>query len=282
MFYITVPYFNLDHIYGSQQCYNWIKVKEKDYVVKHRDKIVRVRQNRDNISLTCSEEDFYNIWYDYFDMGTDYAKLHFKYRNVDKDIKRYCNKAKGMHIIKQDLLMVIVSCILESTYEHSLSDYLMSQISKICGKKRKNTLGGMSVTWYEFPSVEQMISNYDKIIKSIGNDILYENFIKLLSDIKDGWFDINVLKYSDDNESRLEYLLEFDYINKKVAKRILLLGVGCFDIFPTDKRVSRLVKRDYKKSMYGWFDYTICGEIELMNDIGYLNQVMVYSYNNYT
>ena len=46
MFVIEVPYFNLDKIYESYQAPRWIKLKESKYVIPHRDKALKIEQEK--------------------------------------------------------------------------------------------------------------------------------------------------------------------------------------------------------------------------------------------
>ena len=81
MFVISIPYFDIDQtymLYGNQL--NWLKVSPKNYIVVCGDKVVGVSQQgpgdmdntRDRLMFHCSEEDFFDVWFDYFDFRTDY------------------------------------------------------------------------------------------------------------------------------------------------------------------------------------------------------------------
>ena len=78
MFVIEVPYFNLDQIYASGQCPRWIKLKESKYVIPFRDKALKIEQQRDKydwtryrLIMSCTEDDFYNVWFNYLDLRMD-------------------------------------------------------------------------------------------------------------------------------------------------------------------------------------------------------------------
>ena len=54
MFVIEVPYFNLDQIYNSGQAPRWIKLMESKYVIPHRDKALKIEQQRDRSDCALS------------------------------------------------------------------------------------------------------------------------------------------------------------------------------------------------------------------------------------
>ena len=87
MFYMQIPFFSLDKTFESGQNLLWKKICDGKYIVTHRNKIVQVEQNRDRFMFSCSQDDFYNIWFEYFDLGTDYMDLyllHQPYGKVDE------------------------------------------------------------------------------------------------------------------------------------------------------------------------------------------------------
>ena len=65
---INVPYLNLDQIYNSGQVFSWIKFRDQKYVIPFKDQALKVEQQKDRLIMNCNEEQFYDIWYKYFDM----------------------------------------------------------------------------------------------------------------------------------------------------------------------------------------------------------------------
>ena len=78
MFIIEVPFMNLDQIYNSGQCFRWIKLRDGKYAIPYGDKVLKIEQQKQRFIMSCTDEEFYNIWYEYFDMGTDYMNVNYK------------------------------------------------------------------------------------------------------------------------------------------------------------------------------------------------------------
>ena len=175
MFVIEVPNFNLDHIYNSGQVPRWIQLSQSaeksKYVIPFRDKALKIEQQRDRFDWTkhrlimsCSEEDFYNVWFEYFDMQTDYRDLNNKVRMLGGKFKKIANRGNGIHIIKQDMFeaYVLSKIIANAGYDEAHS--AMNHVAEVCGIKHVQSMREAGrITWYEFPTPDMILENFDKL-----------------------------------------------------------------------------------------------------------------------
>lgn len=274
MFIMNIPYFSLDNIYDSGQVFTWIKIDNGKYIVPFKDKAIKVEQRRDVVSFSCSEEDFYNIWWTYFDLDTRYDDLHFKYRKLGDYFKICCNRCSGMHICNQDLFEIIIASCLETATSIERTRQMMKNIAKKCGKKHKQSMRG-EVIWYEFPTPEQILKKKSQLTtQDIGYKI--DIITGICQDIIDGWLDLELLKTMD-FEDAVEYLTEFKGIGQKVAQSICLFGLHYMQSFPIDTHINQMLQREFSMSYEEWFDWYICGEVEYVEDMGYLRQILFYN-----
>lgn len=198
MFVIEVPYFNLDQIYNSGQVPRWIKLKESKYVVLHKSYSLKIEQQRDKYDLTkyrfimsCSEEDFYNIWFDYFDLKTDYQEQNLKIKKLGGKFKVPANRGHGIHIIKQDAFEAYVYAKLIKYAGYKKAYAAMNHIAETCGIKHIQSMREAGkVTWYEWPTPEMILNKFDKLkkmgkinswLKNLCEDIAYNGY-KLFSE----------------------------------------------------------------------------------------------------
>ena len=112
MFAIELDYIDLNKIYRTVQGIRWIKIHKGKYIIQFKDKIVCVEQSRNWLKLTCNEEEFWNVWYYYFDMNFDYAEASFKMRSEHKSFKKAQIVSKGLRIVNQDEFESIITNIL--------------------------------------------------------------------------------------------------------------------------------------------------------------------------
>ena len=177
MFVIEVPHFNLDHIYNSGQAPRWIQLKQSaeksKYVVMHKDKVLKIEQQRDRFDLnkyrlimSCTEEDFYNTWFDYFDLRTDYMDLNCKAKKLGGKFKVPANRGSGIHILNQDPFEIYVFTKMIANVGYMRAFIAMNHIAEVCGVKHIQSMREAGrITWYEFPTPEMILENFDNLQK---------------------------------------------------------------------------------------------------------------------
>ena len=205
MFVIQVPYFNLDHIYNSGQAPRWIQLtqspEKSKYVISHKDKVLKIEQQRDRFDWTkfrmimsCTEEDFYNVWFEYFDLRMDCATENNKIKKLGGKFKIPASRGHGIHILNQDPFeaYVLAKIVTNAGYEKAL--VAMNHIAETCGVCHKQSMREAGrVTWYEWPSPEMILENFDKL-KKMGK--INARLKKLCEAIINDGFDIT----QSDNE----------------------------------------------------------------------------------
>lgn len=178
MFIIEVPYFSLDQIYNSKQAPRWLKLKDNKYIVMHKDKAITVEQKRQRLILGCSEEEFYNIWFDYFDLKTDYCNLNNETKRLGGKFKRVAVRGSGIHILNQDRFEVYVFSRIVERLGWEKAKEFMNHIAQGFGIKHKQSMKEAGkVVWYEWPTVDVMLEklsdkNEGAILKTICNDFV--------------------------------------------------------------------------------------------------------------
>ena len=177
MFVIEVPYFNLDHIYNSGQVPRWIQLSQSPekskYVVIHKDKALKIEQQRDRFDwkrhrfiMSCTEEDFYNIWFDYFDLRMDCLIENDKIKRLGKKFKIVANRGHGIHILNQDPFEAYVLSKLIIRWGYERAGIAMNNIAKLYGVRHDQSMREAGrITWYEFPTPEMLLEGIDKIKK---------------------------------------------------------------------------------------------------------------------
>ena len=68
--------FNPKHIFECGQCFRWIKEDDESYTGVAKGRVINVSKQGDKVFLKNTNlDDFNNIWFEYFDLGTDYGKI---------------------------------------------------------------------------------------------------------------------------------------------------------------------------------------------------------------
>lgn len=164
MFSIEIPCCDLRTIYEGTQAYRWRKVSDNKYIVINGSDIVLVEQKGDKKIFYCSEDTFFEKWYDYFDIGYDYHKLQI-------DVKRFYKHVKTRsllyaHALKQNRnLHVLRTFLPEALLYYSLDEpkrlLKFNRILESFGEKRSNFISGSKVKWIRFPDPQQIVLSQD-------------------------------------------------------------------------------------------------------------------------
>lgn len=164
MFVIEVPYFDLDQIYNSGQVPRWIKLRDGKYVVQHQDKVLKIEQQKKNkLLMSCNDQEFFEIWYEYFDLRTDYMEVNHTVQSKVKKFKVPARRGNGIHIINQDQFELYVYCKLIQFVGYEKAKDLMNKIAEKYGTMHKQAMREAGrVTWYEWPSPEQLLEQLDR------------------------------------------------------------------------------------------------------------------------
>lgn len=177
MFVIDVPYLNLDHIYNSGQAPRWIQLSQSSekskYVVPYRNKALKIEQQRDRFDWTkyrfvmnCTEEEFYTIWFEYFDLRMDCLIENGKVKKLGGKFKIPANRGHGIHILKQDKFEAYILGKLITKWGYERAAIAMNSIAELCGICHKQSMRESGqITWYEFPTPEMILEKIAKLKK---------------------------------------------------------------------------------------------------------------------
>ena len=75
MYELKIEDFNLDQIMGSGQCFRWKDAGNGRISITAYGKYMEAVQKGDVFVFSCGEDEFKNVWAEYFDMGTDYGRI---------------------------------------------------------------------------------------------------------------------------------------------------------------------------------------------------------------
>lgn len=246
MFVIEVPYLDLDQVYDSGQIFRWEKLREHKYIIVNGDKVAKVEQVRERFMIACTEEDFYNVWYDYFDLEGAYDDICYRAGKIgNDDFMKICSvRGKGVRILKQDLFEMIITFALATATNIPRIRQMVKALCEVCGVRHEQSFQEVGRhVWYEFPTPESIIDNENELKKcKMG---FRENYIvQIAKDVHDGWLNLEELKQMSYPEAK-EYLMQFDGIGPKVADCICLYGLHHMEAFPVDTHIEEILKRQF-------------------------------------
>ena len=245
-----IPYFNLEQIAESGQCFRWFKLDKSKYRIIAFGKCIEVSQEDTKIIFDCSQEDFDNIWYNYFDLCTDYESITDAVNENDVFLQKAVREAGGIRILNQELWEMIISFIISQNNNIPRIKKSIETICKGIGKKLDDGI-------YCFPTYEEMKNADKSVISSAGLGYRDSYIIELcekktLNMILD---EVNGMGYDD----ALKYYMSFKGIGKKVANCICLFGLHQLDACPIDTWMQKIIDEEYDGVIPEWMKGEFAG-----------------------
>ena len=143
-----VKNFNIKQILECGQCFRWDKISDTNYIVVAYGRVIEVLQNNDEVIIyNSNEEDFNNIWLNYFDLERNYDEIK-EVLAQDEILRKSVEFGYGIRILNQDPFEMLISFIISA--RNSIPP-IKKTVKKICeGFGQKIEYKG--VEYYTFPT----------------------------------------------------------------------------------------------------------------------------------
>lgn len=228
------PDFDLDETLDCGQAFRWEKISKDGCICAYRgyflDKPLEISEISGGRFLlyNTTEDELHSIWRDYFDLDTDYGAIK-KRLSKDKTLKKACEFAGGIRLLKQDGWECICS-------------FIISQNNNI--PRIKGIISRLCEHYSHFPTAAELA---EETVEGLG--FLRAGFrAKYLSDAAQktasGEINIEEIKSLPLDDARKK-LMTIKGIGPKVADCVLLFGMHRTDAFPIDVWIKRVMEQYY-------------------------------------
>lgn len=231
-----VKNFNPKHIFDCGQCFRWIEQEDGSYIGVALEKVIRVSlKNKDTLVLdNTNKQEFYDCWFDYFDLGTDYSEIK---KQVTKDdiMEKAVEFGGGIRILRQDFYETLISFIISANNRIPRIMKSIDLLSQEYGEK----LEFEGKEYFTFPKVEVLagLTAEDISFCKAGFRCKYIiNTSKML--MESGLL-------GKGHVFTREELMAFNGVGPKVADCVLLFSGTRHDVFPIDVWVKRVMEELY-------------------------------------
>ncbi|MGI6020168.1 MAG: DNA-3-methyladenine glycosylase family protein [Lachnospiraceae bacterium] len=247
---IKISNLNLKQISRSGQCFRLNETEDGSFSLIFRDKALRLRQNGDEITFCCPENEFKSIWAPYFDLQTDYEKIIALIPEEDTYLRNAAAFGNGIRILRQDPWEMIITFIISQRKNMPAIRSCVEKISERFGKKISTPFGDS----FAFPEPEELASASveDLLACSLGYRAKYIK--ETAGRIACGDFDIESLSPLPTNELS-ESLKTLKGVGEKVANCIILFAYHRLEAFPIDVWIRRIIDNyyggEFGTSLYG-------------------------------
>jgi len=236
---------NIEQIAISGQCFRMNKIQENKYGLVAYGKYIELEQIDDNtVDFQCSEEEFYEVWEDYFDLKYDYKSIvDGLMAGEDEFLKKAAEYGKGIRILKQEPFEALISFIISQNKNIPAIKTCIEAICKRYGE-RKVSEGEGAFEFYTFPSAQTLAHAKKEDLRELKTGYRDDYIISAARAVYHGDLHLNELKVCT-HEEAVEALKGIHGVGNKVATCVSLYGLHHIEAFPIDVWIKRVLKEIY-------------------------------------
>lgn len=237
---VLIEDFSLEHIFECGQCFRFFKEKD-GYTLIAMDKILRVRQADNKLILSCTEEEYINIWKKYFDLDRKYNEIKEILAGKDPHLKKAVEEKWGIRILRQDPWEIIISFIISQNKQIPHIKKLIEALSVKYGDYiDDDELKG----YYTFPKPNQLAHVTEDDLRALKVGFRAPYIFDAINKVVNKEIDLEAI-YNMSFEEAKKILMSIKGVGEKVSDCILLYGYGKYESFPTDVWVKRVMNYYY-------------------------------------
>lgn len=234
--------FNLKETFECGQCFRWNEEEDGSYTGVAYDRVINVKLEGDVLIIDNTDlNDFYDIWFDYFDLGRDYKQIK---ENLSKDpiLKEAIQYGQGIRILRQDTWETLISFIISQNNRIPQIKKVIENLASSFG----NPIEYKGRVYYTFPKAEELVMFDVETIAQTKCGFRAKYILDAASKVFSGEIDLLKLFEYSTNEIR-DILMSINGVGPKVADCVILYSIGRYDTFPTDVWIKRIVEYLYLK-----------------------------------
>ena len=234
--------FDLDRIAESGQCFRWQKDDAGTYRIIHQEHLLRIRPLGENkYSLSCSEDEYRNIWYDYFALEEDYRAIRKRISKEDDPfLADACEFGKGIRILRQDPWEMLISFIISQNKNIPAIKKSVELLCQTAGKRREDA----GESYYLFPTPEEILCLNDEALPACRLGYRCRYVKAAAANVAEGRLDLKRLSEASEADT-LTALTAVCGVGVKVANCVSLFGLHHIDAFPVDVWIRRILENEY-------------------------------------
>lgn len=234
--------FDLEQTLECGQCFRFYKIKEQEYIIVAHHIMQRIEQVEDTIIFyECDLDTFNNIWYEYFDLGTDYSEIKEYLLKYDDKLKKAIEEKHGIRILKQEFFENLMSFIISQNKQIPHIKKIVNDIAIKYGDKLGEYNG---VEYYSFPTAQQLKDVTEEDFRELKTGFRAPYLIDAIEKVIQGIIcEENLLTLcAEDVEKEL---VKIKGVGNKVANCVMLFSLKKMEAFPVDVWIKRIMERVY-------------------------------------
>ena len=240
--------FDIHQIAASGQCFRLRPLSEDTYSLIASGRYLEIRQEEvldedgARVSFSCTEEEFEEIWEDYFDLSTDYGRMKRAIDPKDFYLQEAARTGAGIRILRQELWETIITFIISQQNNIPRIQKCVDAICREFGETAEEPGVG---TYKIFPTAGALAAVPEEEFRRLGLGYRAPYLSKSSRMLLTGEVDMESLPDLSYEDARAQ-LLRLPGVGKKVADCICLFALHHIEAFPIDTHIKDMLAR-YKE-----------------------------------
>ncbi len=223
----------LEQTLDCGQAFRWERRSDGSFFGFYLDRLLEISGGNGVFRLkNTTEDDFLNVWYDYFDLGTDYSELKQRYGS-DPVLAKACVYSYGTRLLKQNAWEALVS-------------YIFSQHNNI--PRIKGIISRLTEHYRRFPSARELADETPETLGFLRSGFRAKYVIDAAKKVESGEVSLKECRSLPYPEAK-NLLMRIKGVGPKVADCVLLYGMHFTEAFPIDVWMKRVMERFYPNGL---------------------------------
>jgi len=234
---VTTPLFNLADTLDCGQCFRWETDDNLTFKGFYKSNFLKVTALSDTeIFFHDTDLDTFNgVWRDFFDLDTDYDGFQKVFKK-DKTLKKACDFAGGIRILKQEPWETLCSFIISQNNNIPRIKGIIARLCENFGEKCENG--------FLFPAAEVIAKLTVEDLAPLRSGFRAKYILDAARKVALGEIVLSDIYTMPIDEAR-KTLMSIKGVGPKVAECALLFGFYRLEAFPVDTWIKKVLSEYY-------------------------------------
>lgn len=234
--------FDLEKITYSGQCFRPRRLSNGRYLFVTGDKYLIIGEQEQGIyEISCSEDDWINVWTKYFDLETNYSDIRKMVHSDDCFMIESAVESTGIRILRQNKWEMVISYIIS---QRKSIPAIRSSVEKICSRYGHVIAEIEGEPLFSFPSAEEMRCATEEELAACGLGYRVSYILDAIHMVLSGQLQLDDMDCLED-DILFEELKKVRGIGDKVANCVLLFAYHRTGRAPVDTWILKVMNERY-------------------------------------
>lgn len=217
------------------QAFRWQACSDNGFTGVVANKCVTVHLNNGILTIDgATKQDVDSLWFNYFDLELDYAKLRSEFAEIHPILKEATTYAPGIRLLCQDSWETLCSFIISQNNNIPRIKGIIERLSESFGEK-------ICDGKYSFPSADVIAGLTVEDLAPLRSGFRAPYILDAAAKVASGEVNLQEIKKMDTDEARAQ-LMKIKGVGPKVADCTMLFGMHKVECFPMDVWMKRAMK----------------------------------------